>query len=392
METTKLGILDILLEGFESCTDCREGLRVYYSLTEILFLTFCGVLSGCEGYQDICDFGELKLDWLRKYKPYKNGIPSHDTINRAMNLLSSKQLSKLLMDSNKLKTALKEDNVWHVDGKSLAKSATKKQQQTPKTKGGRQAIQTVNVFCSSLRACIASEKTQDKGGEKHVLKDILDVLDCRGKLLTMDANFCHHDVVSAVCKHEADYLIGLKKNQPTLLATAEKILTPENIDVDKCIGKEERGHGRIEKRNCYVLNINKLRKKLSEEDKAIFSDWYGLKSIIRVDATRTEIAKEKTSIETRYYISSREFTAEEANKLVRSHWSIENNLHWVLDTIFGEDDNQTRNENAAFALSIFRKIAANKLANYPDPKSSIKGRMRKCAMSEAYLDNVLKFS
>lgn len=389
---TEVGILEILLEGLENCTDYRDGTKVYYSLTEILFLSFCGVLSGCESYQDICDFGELKLDWLRKYKPYENGIPSHDTINRAMSLLNTNELSKLLQDVSTRDIQLSDGEVVHIDGKMLSGSATKKQQQTKKSEGGRQALHTVNVFCSSLRSCIASEKVQLKGGEKQVLKDILAVLDLRGCLLTMDANFCFKDVATDIQAHEADYLLGLKKNQPILYETAKQLLACEDIGVQKHIGKEEQGHGRIEKRDCYVLNIKQIEQDPQFQHKALFCEWKGLKSLIQVNSVRTIITSNKTAQETRYYISSKEFNPLEANDIIRGHWEIENNLHWVLDTAFGEDENRKRDENAAFAFSIFRKIAFNKLNNFPDAKTSIKRKMRKCAMSEAYLEKVLYFS
>lgn len=390
--TKRRGILDLLIEEFEKCTDYRDPSRVYYSLTEILFLTFCGVISSCESYQEIVDYGEMKIEWLRKFLPYRNGIPSHDTLNRGLSMLNTKELSNILLGISSYEIKLKTGDVLHIDGKSLSGSSTVKEIQTKKTEGGKQALHTVNVFCSSIESCIASIPTADKGGEKGVLLDLLDVLDLKGSLLTLDANFCQTDVVKAMEAAEVDYLIGLKDNQPTLRATAEELLDLEkNEAVEKQIGKEERGHGRIEKRDCTVLSIENLPQEEIKKHEKLFAKWNKLSSLIKIESTRTIIATSKTEKETRYYICSKKLTAEQANKIVRDHWKIENNLHWVLDTAFGEDRNRNRNHNAAFALSTIRKIAFNKVQNFKDKKISVKGKMKKCLMSNAYLEKILGF-
>lgn len=390
-QVIRRSIFYVLIEEFENCTDYRDSSRVFFPLPEILFLTFCAVLCGCESYEEIADFGKLKISWLRKYLPYAKGIPSHDTINRGLSILNHKELEKVLLGVSSYEISSLTGEVIHVDGKSVSGSVTKKEQQTKKIDGGKQVIHTVNVFCSPMKTCLASMKVLDKGGEKEVFKDMLDVLDLSGCLITLDANFCCKDVPKAVKAHEGDYLIGLKENQPKLLAAATDLLEDMAV-VEVHLGKEEKGHGRIEKRDCVVLNLSNLSAAQKEKYDTLFAEWDGLKSLIRIESTRTIISKKETTNETRYYISSKEFNPLNANEIIRGHWSIENNLHWVLDTAFGEDKSRKRSNKSAFAFSIFRKIAYNKISNFNDPKVSIKRKMKKCAMSEYYLEKVLEIS
>jgi predicted transposase YbfD/YdcC len=391
--TETRGILDLLVEEFSKCSDNRDVSRVHYSLTEILFLVFCGLISSCETYQDIVDYGEMKIDWLKKYLPYSNGIPSHDTINRALSLLNKKELSNVLLGISSYEITLKTGDVLHLDGKLLSGSATVKEMQTKKSAGGKQALHTVNLFCSSLRSCIASVPVADKGGEKQVFLNLLEVLDLRGTLLTLDANFCDTEVIRAMQEAEVDYVIGLKNNQSSLRKAAEELLhLQEKGIIEKHIGKEERGHGRIEKRDCKVVYLENLPQEIKAKYEKLLTKWKGVATIIQIEASRTIIATDKIENETRYYICSQKIEALRANQIIRAHWTIENNLHWVLDMALGEDKNRNRNHKAAFALSIIRKIALNKLANFDDPKTSIKRKMRKCLMSNDYLENILGIS
>lgn len=382
-------MFDILINSLDNCTDFRYENRVNYSLSEIVFLCFCGVLCGCENYEEIEDLGGIRLDWLRKYLPYANGIPSHDTINRAMCLLSINELSNILKEMTAEYTPLNEGEVLHIDGKSLSGSVTKKEVQTKKSQGGKRPLHTLNVFSSILKSCIFTQSTESKGSEKAVLEELLELLDLENCLLTLDANFCVQDLIKKLRAKNSDYLIGLKKNQLKLYESAEGLLSTPEIITSEYTSEPQKGHGRIDKRTCKVLIINELNDELKQEHAKIFSRFKDIKTLIRVDSERTIIATGKTTQETRYYLSSKDGNALYFSELIRSHWSIENQLHWMLDTAFGEDKCKIRNKNAAFAFSIFRKIVLNILNNFDDPKTSTKRKLKKCAMSEAYLEKVV---
>jgi predicted transposase YbfD/YdcC len=381
-------LLTVLIGKFAECDDYRDPDRLSYPLVEILYLTFCASVCGCESFQEIVDFGELKLSWLRKFLPYENGIPSHDTVNTILSVLNTKQLEKVLAGFCEYSIKLPGGTVINIDGKKIRRSATIKEQQTKKTEGGKQSIIMVNAFCSVFNSCLASVRVSSKSGEKNALEDILQFLDLSHCLLTFDAGYCYTDVTDRVILSQADYVIGLKENQPKLYALAGDLLS-SSLDVEIHVDPQEDSHGRLEQRTCTVLNINTLDKDQLEQYDEVLSRWKGLNTLIKVICQRTVKSTGKTSAEARYYISSKELTPKEANKIVRGHWEVENNLHWVLDAIFGEDKGTKRTGNSAANFSIIRKLAFNKLKTFEDPKVSMKRKIKKCAISENYLENVL---
>lgn len=383
--------LNFLIEKFNECDDFRDPNKIEYTLAEILFLTFCSSLCGCQTYPEMVDFGELKLDWLRKFLPFEEGIPSHDTIGRVLGMLNTKQLEKVLIDFRKHEIVLPNGSVLNIDGKWLSRSATIREQQTKKSAGGKQAVNMVNVYCSAINSCLASLRVSSKEGEKDALDDILSLLDLSECMLTMDAAYCYTDVTKKIVSKKADYLIGLKANQPKLLAATKDLF--ENCPaVETYIGEQEDIHGRLEKRTCKVINFSNLEQPYWDKYGELFQNWKGLNSLIKVVCQRTVKATKKTSAEARFYISSQEQMPERANRIVRGHWQVENSLHWMLDVHFGEDRSTKRAGNSAQNFSIIRKMAYNKLKTFDDPKVSMKRKLRKCALDEEYLENVLQIS
>lgn len=387
----KEGSLNFLLGKFEECDDYRDSSKIKYSLSEILFLVFCALVSGSETYEEIVDFGKLKLNWLRKFSSFTMGIPSHDTIGRVLSFLNTKQLEKALAEFSSYGIELSNGSIINIDGKWISRSATIKEQQTKKSKGGKQAINMVNVYCSALDTCLASMRVSSKTGEKNALSDVLTMLDLSHCLITMDAGYCYPDVAKQIVNAEADYLIGLKGNQPKLLAAAKDLLehcpaTESHMD------EEKDSHGRSEQRSCKVLNFSNLDQEYLDQYGDLFKRWIGLKCLIMVVCFRTNKSNNKTSAEARFYISSQQLMPKKANDIVRGHWHVENKLHWVLDVILGEDRGTKRAGNSAQNVSIIRKMAFNKLKSFNDPKVSMKRRLRKCALDESYLEEVLQIS
>lgn len=385
----KESVLKFILGKFEGCDDYRDPYRISFTLGEILFLTFCATVSGCESYQEIVDFGEERLEWLRKYLPYENEMPSHDTIARVLSMLNPKQFEKVLAEVSSYGIELSNGAVINIDGKWLSRSATIKEQQTKKSEGGKQAINMVNVYCSEINNCLASIRVSSNSGEKNALDDILTLLDLSGCIITFDAGFCYTDVCEKIVEGGADYLIGLKGNQPSLYESAKELL--ENCPATEIhIDEEKSSHGRLEQRTCKVLNFSNLDVEYVDKYNPIFSKWKKLNCLIMVECKRNVLAKNKTSAEARFYISSQELMPKRANEIVRKHWHVENNLHWVLDTILGEDKSTKREGNSAQNFSILRKMAFNKLKSFDDPKVSMRRRLKKCAMSVPYLERVLQ--
>jgi predicted transposase YbfD/YdcC len=340
-ENEKEGSLNFLLKQFDGCDDYRDSSKIVYGLSEILFLVFCALLSGSETYEEIIDFGHLKLKWLRKFSPYSNGIPSHDTVGRILSFLSTKQLEKALTAYSTYGIELPDGSIINIDGKWLGGSATKKEKQTKKSKGGKQAVNMVNVYCSKLNTCLGSIRVSSKTVEKNALPDLLTLLDLSHCIITLDAGYCHLETAKQIVDAEADYVIGLKGNQPKLF-TAAKDLIKNCPAIEQHIDKEQDSHGRLEQRVCTVLNFSNLDKEYWDKYGDLFAKWVGLQCLIMVVCHKTIKSENKSSAEARFYISSQQLMPKKANEIVRGHWHVENCLHWVLDVIFGEDRSTKR--------------------------------------------------
>jgi len=390
--------LTVLVDRLEACEDYRELSKVDYPLAEILFLVFCSNLCGCESYEELIDFGHLKLEWLRKYLPYVNGIPSHDTVNRVMSLLNTRELERVLVDYANYQLELPDGALVQIDGKRISGSATAKDQQIKKAKGGKQAVNMVNVFCREINSCLSSLRVRSKKVEHQAIGDILELLDLSKCLLTLDAAYCYKNVASQIKSADADYLIGLKENQPNLLAAAKEVLAQAESE-DRYEEQKEKNRNRLEQRICRVVHIDQISEHIRSSYSALFNEWKGLSSFIEIRSYREDqtfqlpknkAKSKKKNEELRYYICSQTLSAKASNYAVREHWGIENGLHWILDVIMGEDKSKKRVRNAAANYSIFRKLAYNKLKAFDDGKVSIRRRIKKCMMNEKYMENILK--
>ena len=372
-----------LIESFASLEDPRIDRKKLYPLMEIVFLSVCAVLSGFEEWDEVVDFGEEKLDWLRKYLPYEHGIPSHDTMNRVISLVDDRAFEQCFIDWVEMSISLPEGVVIHLDGKALGRSATIKQQQTPRSKGGKGAVQILHAWCSELQVCLGQYKTETKSNEITAIPALLDMLEVSGCLITIDAMGCQKTIADKIIAKDANYLFGLKDNQEAL-SLAVFTAFNEKAQADQTDTQTDQNHGRKEIRNCRVLPCIAL----SEWGKA--ADWNGLKTLVEIRSERYVMATGILEKETRYYISSLTGDAAAFNRIVRSHWNIENQLHWSLDVQFGEDDSRKRVRNAAQNFSTIRKIALNLIKANPE-KISVNRKRNKCALSDSYREKILGF-
>ena len=350
---------------------------------EIVFLSICAVLSGFEDWDEIVDFGEEKLRWLRNYLPYEHGIPSHDTINRVISLIDGRAFEQCFIDWVQMSISLPGNVSIHLDGKSLRRSATIKEQQTPHSAGGKGAVHILHAWCSELQVCLGQYKTEAKSNEITAIPALLDMLEVSGCLVSIDAMGCQKKIAEKIISKDANYLFGLKDNQEVLSLAAFSAFDEKTalIHTDT---QTDKNHGRKEIRHCRVLPVSDL------PDWANAEEWKGLKTIIEIRSERHITATGLTEKDTRYYISSLKGQAQDFNRMVRSHWNIENQLHWSLDVQFGEDNSRKRVRNAAQNFSTIRKIALNLIKANPE-KISVNRKRNKCAMSDAYREKMLGF-
>lgn len=352
------------LDYFNGLEDPRSQRNRLYTMSEILLVTLCAAICGADGWQDLEDYGNLKIEYLREYLPYKNGIPSDDTFRRFFRSINPESFQELFRGWVKsLKPSL-EQKVIAIDGKSSRHSFD----------GHGNMLHMISAFATEACLVLAQEKVSEKSNEITAIPRLLEWLDIRGSIVTIDAMGCQYKIADEILKKEGQYIFSLKGNQGELCEDVKTYFKCEDLKLIPSLDfyeDNDKGHGRIETRKCWVSNeISWLRERHPQ--------WKSIHSIIRIDSKR-EI-KGKASIETRYYISSLEEKAKKILNSVRSHWAIENSLHWVLDMSFGEDQSRIRKNNAPQAMAIIRHIALNllQLTKAQMKRQSVK-RLRKMA-------------
>lgn len=356
------------LTYFSRMEDMRVPGMVLYPLEEILFLTLCGVLCGFDDFDETVMWGQEQLDWLRKFLPYSNGIPKAKTLRLVLNHLDAKAF-EISFESWTSSLSKELKGVIAIDGKTVCGSK--------KGKSGSGATHIVSAFAHDLGIVIAQEKVTDKSNEITAIPELLKRLTLAGTVVTIDAMGTQKEISKVIIEQKADYILALKKNHSDLYDDASTYFSK----IDKCEIYDEfedtdYGHGRIEIRNCKVISdISWLQ--------GAHGDWTGMRSIVKVEATRIEKKTKDVSNETRYYISSLTENAEKMLRYVRSHWSVENKLHWQLDITFREDSCRIRQDHGAQNLSLIRRIALNILQKN-DAKLPIKRRKVKALIDSNY--------
>ena len=378
-------LLGGLLDHLNEVPEPRQGAKIEYPLDEILFLTISAVVSTCSEWDEIVDFGEDKLEWLRRYRPYLNGIPSHDTLNRVMSLIDPIAFEQMFVTWVNRNIKLPEGTLISIDGKKLRSSATKQEQQTAHVDGGKSAVHLVEAWCSDLSLCLSIRQVAEKTNEIKAIPLILNDLELEGCVVSIDAMGCQKEIVKGIVSKTADYVIGLKDNQPTLAAGVEEAFEASS---DQCLGEQYAkdtsvDHGRIEERVCRVLSADLLPEWVPKED------WAGLNTIIQIQSERTIMANGTVTNDTRYYISSLRLSADRIAAYVRGHWGIENQLHYMLDVFWGEDGSRKRIACAAANFGTVLRIAHNLVKTHPE-NISVKRKRKKADRSDQYREKILR--
>ncbi len=356
---------------FGSIKDPRVVNRCDHKLVDILFIAFCTLLSNGEDFEDMVEFGKQRQTWLSTVLELPNGIPSHDTFNRVLQMINPESLGKCLeSDGTGLLEAL-EGKLISLDGKKIRGVS-------PKSRGNK-GFYVLSAWVCENRLCIGQKKVKDKSNEITAIPDLLDDLDVKGAIVSIDAIGCQVDIVEKICEKQADYLLAVKGNQKDLLEEVSEAFNYSSI-----VNYEENweyDHGRYEQRRCEVLSA---QESLSPQ---LLNKWKAVHQIIKIKATR--IIKDVATTEDRYYISSlSDPRAKSFNELVRGHWGIENHLHWHLDVTFKEDANRARSGNAPLNLNILRKMALHRIQQMND-KLSLKKRRFRAALNQEYLFKIL---
>ena len=367
------------LKHFDSIADPRIERCKKHNLLDILLLAISAVLSGAEGWEDIEDFGHLKLDWLRKYRDFKAGIPRHDTIARVICRLKADEVEHAFQSWISSLVKVTGCDVIAINGKTARRSFT--------TKDRRNALHTVSAWSCQHQLVLGQTAVSEKSNEIIAIPDLLTMLDIEKSIITLDAMGCQKAIAEQIIKQKADYILALKGNHSGMQAELEAWWHKserEGISEENHAKHTEinAGHGRIETRTCYQLLVNKgwLAKAYQ---------WTGLKSIIKIHAQVHDKRTGKDTEETRWYISSLGLNAEQALHAVRSHWQVES-MHWVLDMTFREDESRIRKKQGPLVFNVMRKIAMA-LFKQDDTKSASIARKKKMAgLDDEYRSTLLE--
>lgn len=334
---------------FGDLKDPRVERTKLYPLVEILFVVLCGSVCGAESWRDFVLFGKEKLEFLREYYAFNNGIPSKNTFARVFAALNTEAFKKCFIKWVKSLQALLNE-VIAIDGKTLCNSIDKI--------NGTSAIHMVSAFATGARLVLAQQAVDEKSNEITAIPKLLDLLDLRGHIVTIDAMGTQKAIAKQIIDQGGDYILALKGNQGTLngdvrLFLETELKKPGSSAIEDHYQDVDKGHGRIETRKCYVSSqVDWLNQK---------EQWAGLKTIVMIEETQD--TKGKESVEQRFFISSLPADAERIASAVRSHWLIENGLHWTLDVVFNEDQSRVRKDNAGENMALIRHITLNMLNN-----------------------------
>ena len=367
--------LRVLLDHLAKIKDTRQSCKVAYPLREVLFLVVCGTIASGDDYDDIVDWGEAHLSFLRGFSEFYHGIPCADWLRTVMNRIDP-DLFAACFSSWAAECWPNRPDLVAIDGKTSRRSHDRKR--------GQKALHLVSAFATNSRLVLGQEAVDEKSNEITAIPALLERIDVKGALVSIDAMGCNPNIAQSILDAGADYLLAVKDNQPTLHADIKSYFdTAPSGEVERAetVGKE---HGRFEIRTHTVShNIDWIASERSYPGAPRFP------KIATIAMVESRIERgDKIESERRSYISSRALSAAAFADAVRSHWAIENNLHWTLDVTFHEDQSRLRAGHGAKNMAVVRHFALN-LVRQANDKLSIKRRRKRAAYDPQYLLQIL---
>jgi predicted transposase YbfD/YdcC len=360
---------------FSRLKDPRINRRKRHLLLDVITIALCAVVAGANDFQQVEAFGKRRLDWLRKFLELPNGVPSHDTFERVFQRLDPHAFQRCFLGW--LQSLHRQSGGEHfaIDGKTLRRSGS--------PKNGLGPLHLVSVWATAANLSLGQVAVDEKSNEITAIPKLLELLDLRGALVTIDAMGCQKKIAEQVVTAGGDYLFTVKDNHPRLLEDVVSCFSKaiegdfEGVEHSRHV-TEEYGHGRHERRYYNVIvNPEGIRDK---------EQWAKLCVIGHCYSERT--VNGETSHEDRYFIGSRRADARYYGGALRGHWGIENNLHWQLDVTFREDENQVSNPNGAQNLALLRRLAVSLLKRHPS-KQSLAGKRFEAGLDTEFLEQVL---
>ncbi len=370
--------LDSIVKHFESLPDPRHTRNRRHLLVDVITIAVCGVIVGCSGPTSIERWAKAKADWLEKLLSFQNGIPSRDCIRRVLSALKPEAF-QACFQSWMMSLVSKDEETRStiaIDGKTMRRSHDRSR--------GLGPLHLVSAWASEHGLSLGQVATEEKSNEITAIPELIDQIDVRGAIVTIDAMGCQKAIAKKIVDAKGDYVLAVKDNQPKLHEAIKDLFSDERQDdllkmPHQQHQTSEKGHGRYDER-CYVLA--KIPRNASWKDA-----WPGATAVgmaVRI----TEKSDGTTDGDVRYFIASCYLSGKRFAQVVRGHWGIENSLHWVLDVTFDEDQSRTRERFAASNLSWLRRFAISMLKRHPS-KHSIKGKSEMAGWNNEFLMQVL---
>jgi predicted transposase YbfD/YdcC len=374
--------IDHMFFYFANVEDPRRAhSTTLHSLEAILIITILGTICGAHNWVEIEQWGQGQQAWLSEFLDLPHGIPSHDTFGRVFALLDPESLHQAFLAWMNALVQLGQE-IIALDGKTIRRSLDRAD--------GKGPIHVVSAWASRNELVLAQFKVDAKSNEITALPELLALLNLAGSVVTIDAMGCQVEIARQIIDQGGDYVLSLKENQPSLSADCAELFAwlkgPHALDEEIVLGSDEQvdgGHGRVETRQVWCT---------SALDGVVSCErWPGLTSLVMVESTRYIDGVDE--VEQRYYISSlpgaTDADAKRLNSVIRTHWEIENRVHWVLDVAMAEDTNRTRKGESAQNLALIRKLALNLLRRETSVKTGFAAKQKRAGWDRNYLLKIL---
>jgi predicted transposase YbfD/YdcC len=372
-------MLEALITAFARIEDPRCDWKVEHKLIDILVIAVCAVIAQAESFEDIALYGRCKRDWLQRFLELPGGIPSHDTFRRVLMLVDPARFERCFRDwiQAVFRPEPEGSRQIAIDGKTVRRSFDRQ--------NGRSPLHLVSAFAVEHGLVLAQRAVGTKWGELTALPELLDSLDLRGCLVSLDALACRPDVAGQITTRGGDYLLALKGNQKKAHAAVKDwfgaYAFTRDAPLRPCFDAFDESHARLVRRRVFACT--------ELEPFAALQPWPGLATVLAVETIRSLNGSGKITAEIRYYLSSSKLPPERLALAIRDHWSIENGLHWVLDVGFNEDISRVRERTAAQNLALLRRIALNLARADTTLKASLKGKRKSAAWDDNFMATLI---
>ena len=366
-----------LVEHFDALDDPRCAAKINHRLIDIVVIAVCAVVSGAESWEDMALYGRSKEAWLKGFLALQGGVPSHDTFRRVFMLINPDAFEACFRSWAQSFAKAMDREVIAVDGKTVRRSFDRSRDQGP--------LHIVSAWASERGLVLGQRQVDSKSNEITAIPDLLDTLNLKGSIVTLDAMGCQKKIVSKILDRGADYLVALKANQGKMFKAVrdhcEQTCFASGATNTAHFDAVEDTHGRSVRRRAFVCPEAAGLEPLS--------NWPGLRAVLAVETIRSVNGSGKTEAEIRYFLSSCPDEPDGLIQAIRRHWTIENSLHWVLDVTFREDECRVRDRIAVQNMALLRKIALNLVRSDKSSRASLKGRRKMAGWDDDYMLQII---